>query len=271
MTSVSVQLGDELFSMASGYLSYESDTLWAELPAWMLVHGDMIVYRLLSAVDIYGCTPDSFPAPGTLIVDLEPPEFHGFDPPSDTTIGIVPQIRLHIADTVSGIDHSSVYLQFDGAIIPPDDTRLLWEEDTVLRFTSRDTFPIGYPVIICLTEISDNAELCGPNVQTTLYSATYFVSNTSESGKSIPLPLLQAHPNPFNASCDIRISIRQKAQAKLTIYNLTGHEIAELYNGILTPGMHDFSWDAHNLSSGIYFAVADIGSQRIIKRIALIK
>ncbi|MCH8288392.1 MAG: T9SS type A sorting domain-containing protein [Candidatus Marinimicrobia bacterium] len=39
----------------------------------------------------------------------------------------------------------------------------------------------------------------------------------------------------------------------LAIYNLRGQEVAFLINGNMPAGIHRVSWDASNVSSGIYF------------------
>ncbi len=271
LTSLSIKMGDALLTNMSGYLNYEGDTLFAEIPQWMLHHGDTIDYRFLSVMDIYNCSPDSYPPAGTLFIDLEPPEFHGFYPSSDSTLAPVPQIRIHIIDEPAGVDTSSVYLQFDGAVIYPDDPRVSWEDDSTLVFTSTDTFPDGYPIVICLTGVSDRAELCGPNTLSTLDCETYFVNKINELQKPKKFSL-QALPNPFNSSCEIIVYSPSADRAKISICDISGHNISTIFDDILITGMNKFVWnaDAKN-SSGIYFVVVECGNNRIIKRIALIK
>jgi hypothetical protein len=65
--------------------------------------------------------------------------------------------------------------------------------------------------------------------------------------------LNQNYPNPFNPTTNITFSIPQKAKVKLEVYNVIGNKVATLTNKFYTTGSHNISWDASNMSSGIYF------------------
>ena len=65
--------------------------------------------------------------------------------------------------------------------------------------------------------------------------------------------LKQNYPNPFNPSTKIEFSIPVKGLTSLKIYDVTGKEVAELINGVLSPGLYTADFNAGNLSSGIYF------------------
>ena len=63
----------------------------------------------------------------------------------------------------------------------------------------------------------------------------------------------QNYPNPFNPSTTIDFSLPESGNVTLTIYNITGQEVAKLVNGVQNAGSHKVVWNASNLSSGIYF------------------
>jgi beta propeller repeat protein len=65
--------------------------------------------------------------------------------------------------------------------------------------------------------------------------------------------LEQNYPNPFNPSTTVRFSIPEDVQnLKLIIYNALGERVAELVNTGLRAGIYNYSWNASDVSSGIY-------------------
>jgi uncharacterized lipoprotein YddW (UPF0748 family) len=65
--------------------------------------------------------------------------------------------------------------------------------------------------------------------------------------------LNQNYPNPFNPSTTIRFAVPLSGPVSLRVYDMLGREIAVLVDGSLTPGYYSARFDAHTLSSGIYF------------------
>jgi len=65
--------------------------------------------------------------------------------------------------------------------------------------------------------------------------------------------LYSNYPNPFNPSTTLRFDLPEKAQVKVTIYDLNGHLIEQLMNTTLEAGKHQRIWHANQLSSGVYF------------------
>lgn len=65
--------------------------------------------------------------------------------------------------------------------------------------------------------------------------------------------LFANYPNPFNPSTKIRYSIAQNSFVTLKVFDLRGREIATLVNESKASGNYETTFDASNLSSGIYF------------------
>lgn len=65
--------------------------------------------------------------------------------------------------------------------------------------------------------------------------------------------LSQNYPNPFNPSTFITYQVPTDAFVTLKIFNLLGHEIKTLENGLTPAGSHQVQFDAQGLSSGVYF------------------
>lgn len=64
--------------------------------------------------------------------------------------------------------------------------------------------------------------------------------------------LAQNSPNPFNPATVIRFGLAQRTHTTLTVYDLMGRQVGRLLDGWLEPGDHDVTFDASNLSSGVY-------------------
>lgn len=62
----------------------------------------------------------------------------------------------------------------------------------------------------------------------------------------------QNYPNPFNPTTQISIEVLVDSEFKIIVYNLEGKEISVLYEGFLTAGEYNFTFDGSDLPSGIY-------------------
>jgi Secretion system C-terminal sorting domain/FG-GAP-like repeat len=67
-----------------------------------------------------------------------------------------------------------------------------------------------------------------------------------------------AYPNPFNEMVTIPLQLSQQQNARVVIVNTLGQEVATLHSGDLSAGNHELSWNASQLSSGVYFVRAEI-------------
>ena len=83
--------------------------------------------------------------------------------------------------------------------------------------------------------------------------------------------LYNAYPNPFNPVTAIKYAVPEASHLSISIYDMIGREIAELYNGSQVPGFHTVIWDASEVSSGIYFAKMIAGEYISTQKLMLIK
>jgi hypothetical protein len=95
---------------------------------------------------------------------------------------------------------------------------------------------------------------------------------SENSGQTIRgFELAQNYPNPFNPSTEISFTLVKSEKVKLAVYNLLGKEVAVLVNGTRNAGSQTVTFDAKNLSSGVYFYKLEAGSTMLAKKMMLLK
>lgn len=85
------------------------------------------------------------------------------------------------------------------------------------------------------------------------------------------MELEQNYPNPFNPSTQIRFTLQSSDVTRLTVYDVVGREVAVLVNGVMSAGSHSVTFDASNLSSGVYVYKLEAGGHVMTKRMTLVK
>ncbi|MBN8586203.1 MAG: T9SS type A sorting domain-containing protein [Ignavibacteria bacterium] len=92
-------------------------------------------------------------------------------------------------------------------------------------------------------------------------------------GTNVPtkFDLLQNYPNPFNPVTNIKFDIAKTGLVKLSVYDVTGRQVADLVNGELHAGSYNYDFNASNLASGIYFYKLEAGNFTSIKKMILVK
>ena len=90
-------------------------------------------------------------------------------------------------------------------------------------------------------------------------------------GTPFKFNLSQNYPNPFNPSTVINFTIPQNGLVTLKVYNLLGQEVATLINKEMNAGSYDYSFNATNLGSGIYFYSLKAGNFTATKKMMLLK
>jgi 1,4-alpha-glucan branching enzyme len=83
-------------------------------------------------------------------------------------------------------------------------------------------------------------------------------------------------PNPFNGKTKIEINIMKPEHIKLNIFDITGRNVENIYDGYMQSGITNFYWDPNSsagkeLSSGIYFLKLYMENNLTIKKIMYLK
>ena len=76
--------------------------------------------------------------------------------------------------------------------------------------------------------------------------------NYEESSKD-NLKILFINPSIIKDDLRINFNLKRKSNVSISIYNLTGREIAKIYEGVKEPGKYIIKYDCRNLAPGIYF------------------
>jgi hypothetical protein len=83
--------------------------------------------------------------------------------------------------------------------------------------------------------------------------------------------LNQNYPNPFNPKTTINYSIAYRLAVKITVFDVTGKEIAVIVNDFKEAGKYSIEFDGSNLASGLYFYKLEAGNYNEVKKMLLIK
>ncbi len=87
---------------------------------------------------------------------------------------------------------------------------------------------------------------------------------------------INGFPNPFNGVAHLEIQLQQSSMVELSIYDLQGRLIKNIFKGRLTTGTHQFAWNGkdnyqHPVGSGMYLAIVRAENHRSIFKLVYIK
>ena len=104
-------------------------------------------------------------------------------------------------------------------------------------------------------------------------SETQNTTAAKTTGSSLPqrTSLSQNYPNPFNPTTQITYQLSESGPVKLTVYDLLGREVATLFDGDQTAGIHKLTFDASRLASGTYIYRLISGMNTLSKKMLILK
>ncbi len=102
------------------------------------------------------------------------------------------------------------------------------------------------------------------------------VTNSQEFidvAKELPVSftLSNAYPNPFNPTTTLTLDIADQSFASVKVFNLRGEVVGVLMNDMVNAGSYTMTWDASNLSSGVYMIKAEANGQIASQKVMLVK
>ena len=126
-----------------------------------------------------------------------------------------------------------------------------WDKNPVLQFSDNQ-------FVLTSTAINSQDSLYftysrNGNVYLAAEENTSALDENKSSAGFTKFKLFPAYPNPFNPITTIRFQLSATAVIKIAVYNLTGKQVAVLFNGKQQAGSHSILWNANDLASGIYY------------------
>ena len=83
--------------------------------------------------------------------------------------------------------------------------------------------------------------------------------------------LNNVYPNPFNPSTQISFSIPKDGYAKLSAFDMAGKEVDIIHEGFQSAGFHTYTWNASDMSSGVYYLRLSINDRTTTAKAVLMK
>ncbi len=81
----------------------------------------------------------------------------------------------------------------------------------------------------------------------------------------------QNYPNPFNPTTSIQFGLKATGHVTMTVFNVMGQQVMQLVDQPMTTGVHEVTFDASQLASGIYYYQIQVNNFNEMKKMTLIK
>lgn len=118
-----------------------------------------------------------------------------------------------------------------------------------------------YNVCAYYFDLADTASCNATSCQSITVSAVGIADNA-------PTVLgVSSSPNPFGASTNITISLNRQEDVEISVYDITGKEVAVIHDGQLQSGITVLTWTPETLSEGVYFLRINAGGNIQTKKI----
>jgi hypothetical protein len=87
----------------------------------------------------------------------------------------------------------------------------------------------------------------------------------------ITYSIANIYPNPFNPLTTINYGLPDYGMVKIAVYDISGRQVAQLYNNYQSPGFHSVAWEAVSYPSGLYFIRMESNNFGETRKVLLIK
>jgi hypothetical protein len=122
-------------------------------------------------------------------------------------------------------------------------------------------------------DFEKTAELDGAFDPAMITISGWFEPDDLVQAKEIPdkFALNGAYPNPFNPTTKISYALPEAARVTLSVYDISGRLVTELVDGWRDAGVHEVTFDATGLASGVYVYRIQAGDNIVAKKMILTK
>ena len=100
---------------------------------------------------------------------------------------------------------------------------------------------------------------------------TLDLSLSSDDNKGSAVSLFGNFPNPFTQSTTIHYQMPERTNIKLEILNTLGNDVATLVNSKQAAGAYNVTFNAGDLSPGIYYREITTDKETVTKKMLLIR
>ena len=125
--------------------------------------------------------------------------------------------------------------------------------------------------------VTDGYHWTEPNVSSVVASALNWfemettVKNIPTADIAAKYDLSQNYPNPFNPETQISYNIAKAGFVKLAVYNVLGQKVADLVDEHKVANTYKVTFDARDITSGIYFYRLEAGDYSKIMKMMLLQ
>jgi hypothetical protein len=194
---------------------------------------------------------------------------------------IYPQ-NIYASCGTAGVQNDYIHDHVVKAVVTPNaGTQITagpWNTNTTLTYNLDYTIPSGIELANCNVVMfvfkQGTPYTTGAPVQNALSAPTSQFIPTGVGNfetKATEYSLSQNYPNPFNPSTTIRFTVPKDGNVSFKIYDISGKEVSNYFNGYLKAGIYTLQFDGSSLTSGVYFYKMKSNDFSDVKRMILVK
>lgn len=163
----------------------------------------------------------------------------------------------------------TTYTGFDAEVVAGSNGSVYSVNAGSKTFTAKgDSAVLYYAVAYAATEADMFTAMTAAAAK---YAAFVTSVRRTESPAPAAFSLGNNYPNPFNPSTQISFSVAQSSDVRLSVTDALGREVSVVVDRRMEPGQYVASFNAANLSAGIYYSTMRAGRFSETRKMLLVK